>query len=160
MALPLLTNLKDAKYGLTAFGVAFIIFDISFYLMLTLPGTRNNACVDGANLTITNLIFALLVSILMSILVAGFIRLYAQKQVENKAALASLSGLGLIIGSFTLFCGICTIPLLSVFGLAFIANLFTDYNIAFKTISIILMLITTYLLNQQLANKCSFLCKL
>lgn len=159
MSWPIFSNLKKPTYLLVALGSAFILFDISVYFMLNLVGTDGYSCIPGGNFTIGNIVFSGIISIMTGIIIAGLIALIKQKQTENQIALSSLSGLALIIGTLTIFCGVCTLPILSAFGLATIIHLFVDFNIYFKLASIILLAFSLYQINRQLSRNCGLLCK-
>lgn len=154
--MPIFTNLKHAKYFLVALGVAFIVFDVSYYFMSVLPGHRNEMCIMGANLTPFNIVFSLFLSLMVGVMIAGFIALFAQNYSKNKMALTSLSGVGLVIGMLTTFCPVCTISVIPLFGLSIGLDVFSDQDIFIKVLSFGLMVISLYLLNKQLNNKCAF----
>jgi len=166
----IITNLKTPKYLLSAFGVAFLVFDISYYLMSTLPGSRNEMCVMGANLTPLNISFGILLSLMFGVLGAGFWGLYdANLQIlavqrgrefetartGTKVALTSLSGIGAFLGVMTMFCTACTLPVISFLGVSFGLQFFTDNNIFFKVASVLLVLLAAYYLNRQLHFRCA-----
>lgn len=153
--MPLLSNLKQLKYFLAALGVAVLMFDVSYYVMSTFPGTRNNMCVMGANFTPTNIVFSILLSVMVGILFAGFIALFAQNYVKNRAKLTSLSGLGFLIGTMSVICTACTLPVISLFGVTVWLDFFTNHELLFKAVSLIIMSASLYLLNQQLKNACA-----
>lgn len=151
--MPLFTQLKKPVYLLAAIGTAFIVFDINYYFMKNLPGTRDLMCVDGGGYTPENIIFSLVLSVLTGILVAGFMGVFSMKAEEKNIQLTSLSGVGLLLGMLTVFCPLCTLPVVSVFGFSLWA-FFTENEIIFKILSLVLMLIPLYLLNQQLKKEC------
>ncbi|MCA9374683.1 hypothetical protein KC725_05995 [Candidatus Peregrinibacteria bacterium] len=153
--MPLFTNLKQIKYLFTAIGVAFLMFDVSYWWMQTRPGSRNNMCVMGANLTPGNIAFSLVLSAMIGVLAAGFIALFAQKYAKNRKALAGLSGIGMILGTMSVICTACTFPVLSLFGLTIWLDFFTHYEGLFKIVSLIMMTGSLYLLNQQLKDACA-----
>ena len=112
-------------------------------------------CIEGANLTSSNIIFSLTLSMLMGVVGVGMIALFAQNYAKNKAALTSLSGVGLLIGSLSVICTACTLPVISLFGLTIWLDFFTNYEGIFKVVSLGMMVISIYLLNQQLKNACT-----
>jgi hypothetical protein len=151
----ILKNLKTPKYLLVAVGIAFIAFDISYYLMATLPGSRNEMCIMGANMTAGNISYSLSLSVLIGILIAGLIALGEKRlHTRKKLAVTSLSGLGAGIGVMTIFCTACTLPVISLFGLSVTLEFFTYNNITFKVVSLVMMLYSIYMLNRQLNDKC------
>src|SRR5690606_38045337 len=129
--------------------------DVSYWWMLTRPGSRDNMCVMGANLTFGNIAFSIVLSFMIGVLLAGFIALFAQKYTKNKKALTGLSGLGFILGTLSVICTACTFPVISLFGLTIWLDFFTDYEAIFKIVSLVMMTGSLYLLNQQLKEACA-----
>ncbi len=62
----------------------------------------------------------------------------------------SVMGFGFLLGFFTVFCTLCTIPVISVFGFAVGLGFLTTYNLAFKILSLVLMFMALTLLDKQL----------
>lgn len=145
---------------LIALGSAFLIFDISFYAMKTLPGTINKTCAIGANFNMQNLIFAGIFSILMGVIIVGLITLVKHKQAKRKNKIASLTGLAAILSGGTMFCSLCTLPILATLGLASFLYFFLEYSLIFQIISLILVIFSLYLIDQQLADNCKLGCKI
>lgn len=134
-----------------------LIFDMYFIIMKRLPGVGSiPACTIGGSLTVENVIFSLVLSGLTAFNILGLIKLYkVRSKAVSKKGTSSLAGLGFIIGFFTVFCALCTIPVISVFGLAIGLGFFTTYNLYFKIVSLLLMAGSLYLLNKQLENHCA-----
>lgn len=145
----------NPKYFVPAAVAAFLIFVFQFYLMLTLPGTIDFSCVEGANLTFANIIFASLTSVLSGMMIAGFAVLYGQSAARRGIQGVSLSAIGLIFGTFTVFCTVCTLPVISLFGLSIGLQFFTYHNFIFKVVSTLLLFLGMYFLNRQLKLECS-----
>lgn len=135
-------------------GVGFLLFDLQYLMMSRLPGYRDEMCVMGAGLTWDNLLFAAFMGIMGGFFAVGFYATLKQRNASFKAL--SFTGIGTFLGSMTVFCAACTIPVLSLFGLAIGLNFFTTYNLAFKIISLVLMGIGLYQINKQLAGNCDF----
>lgn len=155
MQLQIFKNLKDPVSLFVFIGTAFVIFDISYYVMANTLGTRNNMCVPGAGLTFWNVIFSLVISLLGGLIVSGLIALRANDTSGQKLIAGSSGGLGFFIGGLTVFCTLCTIPVITLFGLSVGLGFFTTYELLFKGIAIILMLIATYQLNKQFSGNCN-----
>lgn len=134
-----------------------LIFDVYFIIMKRLPGVGSiPACTIGGSLTVENIFFSLILSGLTAFNILGLIKLYkVRSKAVSKKGTSSLAGLGFIIGFFTVFCALCTIPVISVFGLAIGLGFFTTYNLYFKIVSLLLMAGSLYLLNKQLENHCA-----
>jgi hypothetical protein len=151
----ILKNLRYPKYFLFALGTAFIAFDLLLYLMYSLPGSRDEMCIAGANLTADNIAFSIFLSVLIGVLIAGFIALFDKKVQDKKnIAMGSLSGIGAGVGVMTVFCTVCTLPVISLFGLSVSLEFFSYNNYYFKVISLSLIVLAIYQLNKQLNGKC------
>ncbi len=154
MKLHIAKTLRDPRYLMLMAGTALVVFDLNYYLMSTLPGSRDQMCVMGINLTPENIIFSAVISLLSGMLLMGLIALFAKKAAQRKAATAGLSGVGLGVGLLTFFCPICAIPLFSISGLSVFFQMFNDYNLIFKIFSLVFLAGAIFLLNGQLADKC------
>jgi len=152
--LHLFRKIRHPKYIMLTLGIALVVFDVNYYLMSTLPGSRNQMCVMGVNLNAENIAFSVVLSILTGVLIAGLVALFAKKASERKMAMASLSGVGLGVGLLTFFCPICALPLFSVAGASVIFEAFNDYNLIFKIVSLALLVGALFLLNGQLSDDC------
>ena len=149
-----LANLKDPVYLLVFIGSVFLFFDLQYYLMASLPGTKDFMCVDGANLTPLNVIFSLVLSLLVGLIVASLTALFRKTVRQKKAALTSVTGLGMGLGALTLFCPICALPVISVFGFSLGLDFINDYNIWLKLLSIGMLAVSLLMVNRRLDPKC------
>ena len=149
----LLTILRKPKYLFAFFGGAMLVFDFNYYLMSTLPGSRDEMCVMGVNLNAGNIVFSILLSMLTAVMITGLIALFAKKAAQRKMAVASLSGLGMGVGIFTFFCPLCAIPLLSISGISIVAQAFNDFNLIFKVLSLALLCSGLLMLNKHLGDE-------
>ena len=148
----LLGLLKNPVYALLGLGFAFLFFDIQFYIMATMPGYRDLMCVEGAGLTLENIIFAAIISLATGLFVVGFY--HTLKMRASSYRLLSLSGAGALIGSVTVFCPACALPVLSVFGFGIGLSFLTTYNLAFKILSLVLIAVGLYQVNKQVMGTC------
>lgn len=154
MKLHIFSNLKTPKYLLIFLGSALVLFDLNYYLMSSLPGSRNEMCVMGVNLTAGNILFSIVLSLLTGLLIAGLFGLLAKRGAHKKAALTSLSGVGLGVGALTFFCPLCALPVISIAGLSVVLQLFNDYNLLFKLASLLIIGAALFMMNRQLADDC------
>lgn len=152
MRLEIIKNLRRPSALFLAIGFSVLFFDLSYYFMRTLPGHKDLACVIGAGLTFWNTMFSIALSLMAGVMVAGIFALYKKRQ--SKLAVSSLSGFGVLIGTMTIFCTACTLPVISLFGLSIGLTFFTTYNLTFKILSLAVMMAGLYLLNRQLADEC------
>lgn len=157
MELNIFKNLKNPVSLMVALGVAVLFFDLNYYFISTLPGEVGNACVPGANFTPVNVGFAVLLSLLAGVMVSGVIDLYRLRRGQAGVG-SALSAVGLLVGTFTVFCTACTIPFITLFGLSIGLGFFSVYNLSFKIVSLVLMLGGLHFLNQQLREGCK-VCK-
>ncbi len=132
--------------------LAAIIFYSYYLVMRLLPGVGQvPACLVGGALTLQNLIFSALLSFLTALIISGLFRLYVKrKSMIKNVKTGSVMGFGFLLGFFTVFCTLCTIPVISIFGFAVGLGFFTTYNLIFKILSLLLMILALTLLNKQL----------
>lgn len=135
-------------------GFGLIFFDINYYLMTTLPGTRDNMCMIGAGFTFWNVFFSIVLSFLIGVLIAGMIVLFKQNKPKKMSA-GTLSGAGMFLGMLSVFCVWCTVPVISLFGLSMSLSFFMNYSVYVKVISIVLMVVGLHYLNKQLEQECA-----
>lgn len=150
----LIGTLRNPTLLTVMLGFAFLFFDLQYLMMSRLPGYRDEMCVMGAGLNPSNITFAIATSLFAGLFIVGFIETLRKKQTSYKAL--SLSSVGALVGSMTVFCASCTIPVLSLFGLAFGFGFFTTYNIWFKIISLTLMSIGLYQIDKQIRGNCDY----
>lgn len=150
----LLLTLKNPTSLLVLLGFAFLLFDLQYIMMSQLPGYENEMCVMGAGLKPSNILFAIVMSLMGGLFAVGFYETLKQRNTSFKAL--SFSGVGALLGSMTVFCAACTLPVLSLFGLAFGFSLFTTYDIWFKVISLVLISYGLYQIDKQIKGNCSF----
>lgn len=148
-------NLKNPVYLLVFIGFVFLFFDFQYFLMATLPGTKDFMCVDGANLTPLNVIFSLFLSVLVGLMLANIIALFQKNARQKKAALTSVTGVSMGLGALTLFCPICALPVISVFGISLGLDFINDYNLWLKFVSIGMLCVSLVMVNRRLDPKCA-----
>ena len=149
-----ISNVLDPVSLMVFLGAAFIFFDLQYFLMVSLPGTRDNMCVDGANLTPVNIIFSILLSLLVGLMVANLIALFSIQVKKSGAALTSVTGVGMGMGALTLFCPICALPVISVFGFSLGLEFINDFNIWLKLLSIAMLVVSLIMVNKRFSEDC------
>lgn len=143
----ILRNLARPQSLVIAISTMLVIFNISYYMMANLPGYRKNMCVIGAGLTPLNIVYSLIIAIMSGILIANLPSL-----LKIRSASSSAGGVGAIaLGGFTLFCPLCTLPAISLFGISFSLSFFTTYDIWIKALSLVLMGWSLYMVNKKLS---------
>ena len=150
--------LREQNYAIIAIATFISLLSLSYYIMTTLVGNAGNMCKIGAALTLKNIFFSFTLSMLASIMLTGLIKLLKQKQLSFGST--SLLGFGTLTGIFTIFCTLCTLPIIMIGGFSISFGFFTDYNNFFKLLSLLLMVIGLYLLNKQLNNQCLYECNI
>ena len=156
MRLVVFNNLKNPAYLMIALGVAFLFFDVSYYVMKTFPGYRDLMCVDAGNFTTENLVFSAIFSLLIGILIVGFIETFKMRKATLSTG--SVSGVGMIVGSLTVFCPLCTFPIISVVGLGTFFTFMSVNDVWFKLLSLVLLIWSLWMVNKQLSGECR-MCK-
>lgn len=154
----LLKNLFNLRSLLIVATLSLIFFNIDYYIMSELPGYKDNMCVPGGGLTPLNIFFSAILSIMVGIFVATFVKL-AKTLRPKRLGVSSLVGTsGFILGNFTVFCPLCLFPAISLFGLSIGLSFFTTYNLAIKLLSLALLIIGLIILNKKLKQKNCNLC--
>ena len=135
--------------------LAMGIFYGYYQVMKILPAVGDvPACIVGGSLTLKNVVFSGFLSALTALVLAGLIRLYLlRRSIVKSTKTGSILGLGFLTGFFTVFCTLCTIPVVSIFGFGIGLGFFTTYNLFFKIVSMIFMIAALILLDKQL-NSC------
>lgn len=150
---PILDLLKNPRHWVV-FGLAFgLLFYVNYYLMAHLVGERDLMCVMGAGLTPFNLFFAFAMSVMAGLLMVGFIQ-NTKNKATSQVKVGSTSFLGLGLGTLTSFCTLCSLPALTLFGSSVSLGFFTDYEIYFKLLSMILLVLGLYFVNKELKEGC------
>lgn len=155
---PIVAILKNPPHLGAFVAVSGVFFAANYYALKNLPHSDGFMCVMGGNLTATNLIFGALISIAAGLLAAGFFEQFRQKQTKKAIRLGSASSAGVILGTLTSFCTICTLPIISLFGIGAFMNFVSEHQLVFKIISLGLMSLGIYLVNSQLRDQCKGLC--
>jgi len=150
----ILTNLRDPLNSSIFLATSLIFFSLSYLVMATLPGEHDNMCVIGGALTLKNIAFAVILSLAIGLMLAGFTEMIRTRSLKNKLAITSLSGSAFVLGLFTLFCALCTLPLISFFGVSISLWFFTEYVFLFQIVSLIFMSFALYLMEYQLKGVC------
>lgn len=130
--------------------LASVLFVPYLWAMMTLPGLNERACLIGASLTPGNVLFSGVMSVLTALMFFGLWLLHKRRAFRMRMAAGGT--LGGVMGFFTVFCTLCTLPVISLFGFSFGVGFFTTYNVMFKAISISLMAFIVWLLNMKLKD--------
>lgn len=157
--------IREPAYALTWAGLSFLIFDVCLYLMVTLTGSRDNMCMVGANLTPENLVFSVLLSLGFGLILTLIFYSFAA-HARIGAGTSILGTIGSILGFLTVFCGICSISVISslfaTLGLGYISfaeterflnpimEFVVDHNLWIKIACIGMIGMTVYLLDRKM----------
>jgi len=152
--IPIIGLLKKRGYLLLFLPIVGGLFYFNYHLMANLPGERDLMCVMGGGLTSSNILFAVIMSLLVGFVVIGFIENLRSSVKMSRVSLGSSSFFGLLFGILTTFCTLCTLPVLTLFGLSIPLAFFTDYELYFKIISLILLGLSFYFINRALSKNC------
>ncbi len=153
-AIPLVGLLKNPRYGVIAAMVFAGFFYLNYYLMANMLGEQDLMCVMGGGLTPFNITFALIISGMASLVVVGFLENQKKRSMRSRFKMGSASAIGVTLGTLTSFCTLCSLPVLTLFGLSVPLAVFTDYEIYFKVASFLLLALGMYLVNRELKKGC------
>jgi hypothetical protein len=130
--------------------------------MKSLPGSINLMCVEGGIVTLNNILFSVLSSLLIALLIINFTR----SNKERKIAQIEKDGLGLgagigggILSFLGIYCAACALPVLSLLGVTISLNFLIGFETIFKIASLTLITLALYLVEQQLKKTCK-ICKI
>ena len=146
----LLDVLKKPASAITALAFAFLFFDVQYYIMSKMIGYKDLMCVPGAGLNTQNIIFAIVLSLMAGAVLVGFYATIKMRQASYKAV--SASGIGALVGTFTVFCPVCSLPIFAAMGVS--VGFTVDYNIWMKLLSLVMMSYAIYQINLQLKGEC------
>ncbi len=109
--------------NIAVFAVVFLcLFALSTYLLATLSGVKNMACVEAAYFTGLNIFINLLISVMVGLSVVNTLEL------RNTAKYsASSSLLGSVLLFLTSFCASCSLPFIAALGVGSLVN-FISFN--------------------------------
>lgn len=158
MRVPVISNVFSEAANTIVFAASsLLIFEIQYYLLKNMPGAVNRACVIGGYFTPENIFFSLVISLLAGIIVSMVVYMMRLNML-NTAGGAS-GGLGIISSFLAVFCVACSVPFLSLFGISISLIFLNDYLTEIKILSILLILLSLYLLNRQLIYGCKLTSK-
>ena len=151
---PLFKSLKDSDNLVVFAGFSLLFFGLNYLVMKNLPGTDGYQCLPDS-LNIENIVFSIMISFIMGIFIVGMKELFsAKKYAMQNVSTVSLFSVGGILSLFTIFCPVCTIGVVSIFGLSFGLNFFVDYEEWVRVVSILLLVFGLYWINGQLKDDC------
>ncbi|MFT7184025.1 MAG: hypothetical protein ACI9QC_000351 [Oceanicoccus sp.] len=130
--------------------VAVLFFGPYLWALITLPGLGERACLVGASLTPENIIFSALISITTALTLFGVCLMHKQRAFRFR--MAAGGAIGGILGFFSVFCTLCVVPIISVFGFSIGLGFFTTYNVMIKAVSLSLMFFVLWMINDKLKN--------
>jgi len=130
--------------------LASVFFVPYLWAMMSLPGLNERACLIGASLTPGNVLFSGIMSVFTALMFFGLWLLHKRRAFRFRMAAGGT--VGGIMGFFTVFCTLCTLPVISLFGLSVSLGFFTTYNVMLKTISVSLMVFIVWLLDVKLKD--------
>jgi len=154
-AFPIISLLKNPRYILVASMVFGSFFYLNYYLMANMIGEQDFMCVMGGGLTPFNITFALIISAIASLVVVGFLENQKNRSSKSSLKMGSASAVGLTLGTLTSFCTLCSLPVLTLFGLSIPITFLTDYELYFKFASFFLLIGGLYLVNRELKKGCT-----
>lgn len=141
-------------------GVSAIFFALNYYALANLPSSNGFMCTLGGNLTPMNILFSLTISMMAGLVVSGLAEQIHQKKAKQSVQIGSTSTAGLALGTLTSFCTLCSLSVISLFGIGGFLAFVSENQFLFRVLSLAILGISAYLLNRQLKNSCGFFCRL
>ncbi len=142
--------------NISVFSVMFlVIYGLSIWMLLTLPGSRNMACVMGAYLTPGNIILNMLLSTVIALSIVNMVE-FAYKRSQNKKAF--VSGSSLVGTSFlflTSFCASCSLPILAGLGIGGALNFISIYQGWFQILALLICLYSLWSSHKKVVEECN-----
>ena len=135
-------------------GITVIFLDLQLYLLWTLPGEVDSTCMPGAFFTPWNIVFSLILSLLIGLNLVGLIAVMRSRISSSLISVGSTSILGTFLSVLTTVCAACLFPVVSFFGLGISLTFLTDYLWWFRSLALVLLLMSLYLINRQLRGQC------
>ena len=138
-----------------SFAVFLFIFGLSIWMLKSLPGTSDLACVMGAYLTTGNIFINLFLSSFIALTVVNVIEIS-----KNNTRYVPKSGLvGSALVMLTSFCAVCTLPILTSLGLSVVFTFISSNHGLFQVIAFALCLYALFSSHKQVKMECE-LCKI
>jgi len=139
---------------LGVFVIASLVFAFNWHLMSSLPGTRNLQCVMGAGLTLSNILYSILIAFFSGVTLVGLWDASVASQRAQGISALSLSSIGTILASLSTICTLCALPVFSLFGVSLSLEFITDYNGVVKLVSLALLVIAMYQVDRRMRQRC------
>jgi hypothetical protein len=130
--------------------LATLLFIPYLWALKTLPGLNERACIIGASLTPGSILFSGVMSVFTALMVFGLWIMHKRRAFRLRMAAGGT--LGGVLGFLTLFCTLCTLPIISIFGFSIGLGFLTTYNVMFKTLSLSLIAFVLWMINDKLKN--------
>lgn len=150
---PIVALLDQTRYNILFWLAGGSLFYANYFVMSQLPGAMDLMCIMGGGLTFPNLLFAGIISAMAALVLVGFVEAAFVRRGASLRA-GSSSAFGLVAGALTTFCTLCSLPVISLFGLSLSLGFITDYAIEFKLVSLLLLGGGLYLVNRDLKKAC------
>ncbi len=157
--MPLFKNLVRPSYICLTLGVTLFLFGLQYWLMASLPGYRDLSCDIGANLTLINLLFAFLTSVLLGVMLSGIVMLIRSRMMLQSLAIDSPIGIASLFTMLISVCTVCVLPFIFLLGITISLEFVTFYNIYIKIGGVFLLSGGLFLINRQLHTGCT-LCQI
>ena len=131
-------------------GIFLLFFGFTIWMLSTLPGSSNMACVVGAYLTAGNVLLNLLLSAIIGLTVVNMVELSS-----GRKTFVSKSG---VIGSslvfLTSFCATCTLPILAGLGIGGALSLVSVHHGLFQTLAVLICAYSLFSSHKKVTSEC------
>ncbi len=150
----MLNWLSNKEYRLGLAFVSLVIFNITVLILWRTPASTGNSCVVGYNLSMGNVFFALVISLLLAINVIGVYEIFKNEKIQNDVSLTSLGGVGFLMWILSTVCFACYLPIVSILGFNFTLNFLNVFAGWAQFLGIALALVGVLLVDRQIRYGC------
>ena len=131
-------------------GMFLLLFGLTTWMLTSLPGSNNMACVVGAYLTTGNIFINLILSVVIALSVVNMVEFSGvRKRYVSKSGV-----IGTILAFLTSFCAACTLPILASLGIGGLFNFISLNHAAFQMLAICMCLYALYSSHKKVVSEC------
>lgn len=136
-------------------GMFLAIYGLSLWMLITLPGSKNMACVLGAYMTPGNILLNMLLSAVVSLSIVNMIEFAGQRSQTKKSAVSKSSLLGTSLLFLTSFCASCTLPILAGLGIGGALNFISINQGWFQLLALLICVHALWSSHKKVVEECN-----
>ncbi len=136
-------------------GVFLVVYGLSLWMLLSLPGSRNMACVMGAYLTPWSIVLNMLLSAVIALSVVNMVEFACNRSQSRKAFVSGSSLLGTSFLFLTSFCASCSLPILAGLGIGGALNFISIYHGWFQILALLICAHSLWSSHKKVVDECN-----